>query len=35
MENKVGLILGCNGQDGSYLSEYLIERDYEVELGTL
>ncbi len=30
MENKVGLILGCNGQDGSYLSELLLDKGYHV-----
>lgn len=30
MENKVGLILGCNGQDGSYLSELLLDKGYKV-----
>jgi len=27
---KVGLITGVNGQDGSYLSELLLERNYDV-----
>lgn len=27
---KVGLVLGCNGQDGSYLCELLLEKDYQV-----
>lgn len=30
MENKVGLILGISGQDGSYLSELLLDKDYKV-----
>ena len=31
MENrKVALITGVTGQDGSYLSEFLIEKGYEV-----
>lgn len=30
MGNKVGLILGCNGQDGSYLSELLLDKNYKV-----
>lgn len=30
MKNKVGLILGCNGQDGSYLSELLLDKGYRV-----
>tara|TARA_R110000803_G_scaffold109199_1_gene177574 strand:- start:12056 stop:13033 length:978 start_codon:yes stop_codon:yes gene_type:complete len=29
-ENKVALITGINGQDGSYLAELLIEKNYEV-----
>ena len=33
-ENKVALILGINGQDGSYLSELLLNKGYEVH-GTL
>lgn len=28
--NKVALITGINGQDGSYLAEFLLEKDYEV-----
>ncbi len=31
---KVSLITGINGQDGSYLSEFLLEKGYEVH-GTL
>jgi GDPmannose 4,6-dehydratase len=27
---KVALITGINGQDGSYLAEFLLEKDYEV-----
>ena len=27
---KRALITGINGQDGSYLSEYLLENNYEV-----
>ena len=34
MSNKIALITGINGQDGSYLSELLIEKGYEVH-GTL
>ena len=30
MKNKVALITGITGQDGSYLSELLIEKGYEV-----
>lgn len=30
MKNKVALITGCNGQDGSYLMELLLEKGYEV-----
>jgi len=32
--NKLALILGINGQDGSYLSELLLDKGYEVH-GTL
>ncbi len=32
--SKVALILGCGGQDGSYLCEILLEKGYEVH-GTL
>ena len=32
--NKIALITGINGQDGSYLSEFLLEKGYEVH-GTL
>ena len=28
--NKIALITGINGQDGSYLSEFLLEKGYEV-----
>ena len=34
MSKKIALITGINGQDGSYLSEFLIGKDYEVH-GTL
>jgi GDPmannose 4,6-dehydratase len=34
MENKKALITGINGQDGSYLAEYLLEKGYTV-YGTL
>ena len=34
MENKIALITGINGQDGSYLAEFLLEKGYEVH-GTL
>lgn len=34
MKNKIALITGINGQDGSYLSELLLEKGYEVH-GTL
>ena len=30
MENKVALITGITGQDGSFLAEFLIEKGYEV-----
>jgi GDPmannose 4,6-dehydratase len=33
-ENKIALITGINGQDGSYLSEFLLEKGYKVH-GTL
>ena len=33
-ENKIGLITGINGQDGSYLAEFLLSKNYEVH-GTL
>jgi GDPmannose 4,6-dehydratase len=33
-ENNVALITGINGQDGSYLAEFLLEKGYEVH-GTL
>lgn len=33
-KNKIALITGINGQDGSYLSELLLEKGYEVH-GTL
>ena len=29
-QNKKALITGINGQDGSYLAEFLIEKNYEV-----
>lgn len=28
--DKTALITGCNGQDGSYLSELLLEKGYKV-----
>ena len=34
MENKVALITGITGQDGSYLAEFLLEKGYEVH-GTI
>jgi GDPmannose 4,6-dehydratase len=33
-ESKIALITGINGQDGSYLAEFLIEKGYDVH-GTL
>jgi GDPmannose 4,6-dehydratase len=30
MDNKVALITGVTGQDGSYLAEFLLEKGYEV-----
>jgi GDPmannose 4,6-dehydratase len=29
-KNKIALITGINGQDGSYLSEFLLEKGYEI-----
>jgi GDPmannose 4,6-dehydratase len=34
MENKRALITGINGQDGSYLAEFLLDKGYEV-FGTI
>lgn len=34
LENKIALITGINGQDGSYLTEFLLNKSYEVH-GTL
>jgi len=34
LENKIALITGINGQDGSYLAEFLLNKGYEVH-GTL
>jgi GDPmannose 4,6-dehydratase len=34
MVTKIALITGINGQDGSYLAEFLLEKGYEVH-GTL
>ena len=28
--NKVALITGVTGQDGAYLAEFLLDKDYEV-----
>mgnify|MGYP003690329747 CR=1 FL=1 len=30
MSNKVALITGITGQDGSYLAEFLLDKGYEV-----
>ena len=30
--NKVALITGITGQDGSYLAEFLLEKGYEVHV---
>ena len=30
MSQKIALITGITGQDGSYLSEFLLEKNYEV-----
>ena len=30
MSKRKAFITGINGQDGSYLAEYLLEKDYEV-----
>ena len=29
-KNKIAIITGVTGQDGSYLAEYLLKKDYEV-----
>ena len=29
-QNKKALITGITGQDGSYLAEFLLDKDYEV-----
>ncbi|MBB2249744.1 GDP-mannose 4,6-dehydratase, partial [Escherichia coli] len=29
-KNKIALITGVTGQDGSYLAEFLLEKGYEV-----
>ncbi len=29
-DRKVALVTGINGQDGSYLAELLLEKDYEI-----
>ena len=30
MKKKIALITGVTGQDGSYLSEFLLKKDYKV-----
>ena len=30
MKNKIALITGITGQDGSYLAEFLLKKGYEV-----
>ena len=30
MKKKIALITGINGQDGSYLAEFLLEKNYDV-----
>ena len=30
MSNKIALITGITGQDGSFLAEFLLEKGYEV-----
>ena len=30
MKNKIALITGITGQDGSYLAEYLLKKNYIV-----
>ena len=30
MKKKIALISGITGQDGSYLAEFLLEKNYEV-----
>ena len=32
MLKKIALITGINGQDGSYLAEFLLEKGYDVTL---
>ena len=34
MKEKIALITGITGQDGSYLAEFLLEKGYEVH-GTI
>lgn len=34
MSKKIALVLGANGQDASYLSEFLLKKDYDVH-GTI
>ena len=29
MNKKIALITGINGQDGSYLTEFLLKKEYE------
>jgi GDPmannose 4,6-dehydratase len=30
MKNKKAIIVGINGQDGSYLAEYLLSKEYSI-----
>ena len=30
MKNRVALVTGITGQDGSYLAEFLLDKGYEV-----
>ena len=32
MVTKIALITGINGQDGSYLAEFLLEKGYDVRM---
>ena len=34
MNNKIALITGITGQDGSYLAEFLLEKGYDCLLYT-
>jgi GDP-D-mannose dehydratase len=32
MVTKIALITGINGQDGSYLAEFLLEKGYDIRM---